>query len=82
MNPVAERITGRARASASLGRIQLSGLVAFVVSLFVMVAMAPQAGAQVKGVERDVAFQGARDYITKPVDPTELQAKIAALNNA
>ncbi|MBD9400769.1 MULTISPECIES: PleD family two-component system response regulator [unclassified Comamonas] len=26
--------------------------------------------------------QGARDYITKPVDPTELQAKIAALNNA
>lgn len=26
--------------------------------------------------------QGARDYITKPVDPSELQAKIAALNNA
>lgn len=26
--------------------------------------------------------QGARDYITKPVDPTELQAKIAALNPA
>lgn len=26
--------------------------------------------------------QGARDYITKPVDPAELQAKIAALGNA
>lgn len=26
--------------------------------------------------------QGASDYITKPVDPTELQAKIAALNHA
>ncbi|MBD7960951.1 MAG: response regulator [Comamonas sp.] len=26
--------------------------------------------------------QGARDYITKPVDATELQAKIAALSNA
>lgn len=26
--------------------------------------------------------QGARDYITKPVNPAELQAKIAALNNA
>lgn len=26
--------------------------------------------------------QGASDYITKPVDPAELQAKIAALDNA
>ena len=26
--------------------------------------------------------QGARGYITKPVNPAELQAKIAALNNA
>lgn len=26
--------------------------------------------------------QGARDYITKPVNPVELQAKIAALNPA
>lgn len=26
--------------------------------------------------------QGAKDYITKPVDPLELQAKIAALANA
>ena len=26
--------------------------------------------------------QGAKDYITKPVDPSELQAKIAALANA
>jgi len=26
--------------------------------------------------------QGASDYITKPVDPSELQAKIAALANA